>query len=209
MPYVLINRNHMKIQSFNDIITNSSSELFIFSENNYKDVADVISELDSIYPSWRSEYEDPKKIKDATKNEIETLIGYSGYYDIFGLIDFSNCELKYYSQKKYHDDEHCSSYFFSFNDFDKNDSALRRFAESWGSTPEELFSNWDKFNPFVDYQRSDFEKKFSAWVRISDRFCEIFKEKFGENTLLFSIDDDPDWEYQEKIEDYATRVHLG
>lgn len=49
------------IQSFSDIITNSSSELFSFLKPSVKD---VIKLLDHYVPDWRMEYDEPILFKD-------------------------------------------------------------------------------------------------------------------------------------------------
>lgn len=66
------------ILSFNvdnviDIITNSSSELFVLNGDTKELVKEMIS---SVYPGYLSEYEEIKSTEDLTTEEIETLVSY-------------------------------------------------------------------------------------------------------------------------------------
>lgn len=61
---------NFKINSVSNVITNSSSELFVFNDND--SVENVISILDNIYPDWRKEYCDPIRLKDCDNDNFET-----------------------------------------------------------------------------------------------------------------------------------------
>lgn len=60
-----------------DLITNSSSELFILSGDNKKEVEDLIS---SVYPNYLSEYEEVKSLSDLDNSELNTYLSYE-YHD--------------------------------------------------------------------------------------------------------------------------------
>ena len=58
-----------QIQSFTDVVTNSSSELFVFTGTT-----GVVSDmLDSNVPGWEHEYDDPQSVQDLSPNSLETI----------------------------------------------------------------------------------------------------------------------------------------
>ncbi|WQJ53662.1 MAG: hypothetical protein [Wendovervirus sonii] len=190
----------MKIQSFSDIITNSSSELFVF--NDGKSAEEVINLLNEIYPEWRNEYELPNKLEDCNDSQIEIYCEYNdwGYY--------VNLEKERYCKKH----NIAPSYIFmehayydidiSKVEFDKNDCFAKEHAESYGLTPEEMYVNWDDYNPFSKNYKNN-------WLTFSEKYIQIFKEQHKDEVLLFSIDENPNWDYQEKLMKIAKRYHLG
>lgn len=68
------------LQSVSDIITNSSSELFVFTKEN--SVEEVISILDDIYPNWRKEYNKPQLLRDVSDKDLDTYLDYARYYNM-------------------------------------------------------------------------------------------------------------------------------
>lgn len=61
-----------------DLITNSSSELFVLNAENYKTVVEMITEQ---HPDWETEYENPIQLKDFTSYQIETYLSYNKPYN--------------------------------------------------------------------------------------------------------------------------------
>jgi hypothetical protein len=64
----------MQIQNTIDLITNSSSELFVL-KGGTKEA--VIQMLDNIDTAWRKEYAEPKNISELSANELETYFSYA------------------------------------------------------------------------------------------------------------------------------------
>lgn len=71
----------INIQSFSDIITNSSSELFVFKVMLKEE---LISILDRVYPEWRTEYYEPQYVSELSKSSFDTYLynklGLDGFY---------------------------------------------------------------------------------------------------------------------------------
>lgn len=140
-----------------DIITNSSSELFVLEADTLKIAAKMIAE---VYPDYTSEYE-LKTTKELTPDELNTYLDYKGYYN-----------------------------------------GQRELPDSiFNIAPELLWKNWN----------NRFDRKYYH-KSISDSGAELVKEKMDPKNkmfFLFSLDENPDWDYQEKLMEIATRYHLG
>lgn len=146
-----------------DIITNSSSELFVLKA----DSAEIVKELlESVYPDYRSEYDEPKQIKDLGAYGLDSYLDWINGWDNVK----SRCEV-----------------YEGFT-----------FEEMYEPTPYP--NQWDKEAKFV-LRKSFVEENFDAIVNAID--------PSGKTWLLYSIDDNPNWEMQEKLENIAQRYHLG
>lgn len=170
-----------KIQSISDVITNSSSELFVFDGNDKKEVIDI---LDSIYPNWRDEYDEPQKVADFDREKIYNF-----------LINTNIIEIYYFWNKK------------EFYDGYKNEILKCCYlARELGLSMTEAFDNWETWDP------TDRNLNWEAiQLKISDKFVEKFKEKAEKEKIyaLYSLDENPLWEYQELLSEVAERHHLG
>lgn len=176
------------IQSFTDVITNSSSELFVFHKSSKEE---VINLLNLIYPNWRDEYEEPISLDEMNVDELEH------YFScIYPYIYYDN-------EDKYHTNQIYLSTNFNID-------------------PAILYSNWDTFDPSIKYPRKDAYKTIEDWydahekylnnanVQLVDNWIDLIKPKLDLNTIcLYSKSDNPDWDYQEILEGFAQRYHLG
>lgn len=63
-----------QVQSFTDVITNSSSELFVYNETTTRNVENL---LNSTVPGWEDEYESPKSLNELTSDELELYMDYA------------------------------------------------------------------------------------------------------------------------------------
>lgn len=182
-----------QIQSFTDVVTNSSSELFVFCNNTIEDVKTL---LDSVYPNWKSEYEEPVYVKDLCESELET----------------------YLLEKipTYEWDER--------TDILKEDSIQASWARYFNIPFEKLYRNWQDFNPSVKVpdknQYFSGEEYHAAWNRYSNAYYlqlvnnwdKLIRPKLGKmanEICLFSVNENPNWDYQEVLMTFATRYHLG
>ena len=66
-----------KLQSFSDIITNSSSELFVFVNDSKETLEDLIK---AVYPNYRDEYEDLVSIEELDLESFEDYLLRGTYY---------------------------------------------------------------------------------------------------------------------------------
>lgn len=170
------------IQSYSDIITNSSSELFVFQSPQLKE---VISSLDRLAKGWREEYTEPMFFKDMDARSQDEYIDWVAdipyYYDWDGTLE----EFNEYVTKIIHRDT---------------------------LVPEDeipsLFENWNQ--PEIHQIGKDREYIYYN-LRFSDKGREVYSNKFKYDICMWSLDENPNWERQEHIMDWChgKRYHLG
>ncbi len=161
-----------------DLITNSSSELFVLQG----DTNDLVTEMiESVYPDFRTEYEEVKKMSDLTNNEIDGFLNY-----------------------------HCNPHMWPAK---KEDYPLIS-----GFTFEELYeaeSDEPAWNGHLQYRlRNNVKNPTHKWDTsfVTDENREEVLKRIdpeGKTYFLYSLDENPNWDYQEKLMDIATRYHLG
>lgn len=143
--------------SFVDVITNSSSELFVGTSLNKDLLTQIISEL---YPDYLNEYQPLKTTKELTIDELDIYLGYQYHR-------WSNFNQRFITER------------------------------IPGATEEEQarFSSDEWYHSIVT----------------EDNFDRIVKALDPNNTLMFmfSLDENPDWDMQEKLMDVMNRIHLG
>lgn len=168
-----------KIQVDNqiDLITNSSSELFVLNGDSLETVEKLIS---TIYPEYRTEYEEPICLKHASS---ETIKYYFDWIETYRNYDSSYYRLPQEERREQKILEAVS------------------IAERFEIPPGEFYTNWE-------------ERKTARWwyPDISEKGARKIAETLdpeGKTFLLYSIDENPNWEMQEKLENIATRYHLG
>ena len=151
----------MKIFEFNvdntiDIITNSSSELFVLKGETKKIVEEMIR---SVYPNFECEY-DFISLDDADDDQIDTYV---------------------------------SSAINSYND---DEFSLCRKMKI---KPDVLYKNFGMYG-ITSYWHGEY----------SDEGRKEMIDFLPKNTyLLFSKDENPNYEYQEMLSGIASRYHLG
>lgn len=152
-----------------DIITNSSSELFVLE--NEEDT--IITELvESIYPNFRSEYREPQSLRECSDYDLESYLREEvlpvGYY----------MRGKKPSEYKLIDG-------FTFNEL------YEPGHYQTGKGP-------------LDYEIRD----SILSIENRDKIVNAIDPR-GKIYLMFSHDDNPNWDYQEKLMEIGTRHHLG
>lgn len=162
----------LKPHSIVDIITNSSSELFVGTAQSKETIKELI---EAAYPDYLEEYDEIKNITELTSDELDTYFQYACSYGIWP----------------------CS----------KMDMPILN-----GFTFEELYEAKDggkpAWNGSVQYEL----KNNNRYNFVTEENFEEFKNKLDpdkEIYFLFSKSDNPDWDYQEKLEMFMERFHLG
>jgi len=150
-----------KIFEFNvdntiDIITNSSSELFVLKGKTKEIVEEMIRE---VYPSFEDEYK---------------------------LVTIEEC-----------DEDDLSTYINSvFLKYDSDDFAM---CKKLNVRPNILYKNFGMYD-IENYWIGEYSKEGR----------EILLNNIPKNTyLLFSLDENPNWDMQERLMTIASRYHLG
>lgn len=160
-----------------DIITNSSSELFVLNGETLNSVKELV---ESIYPEYRKEYEEIVALRDASDSDVDTYVNWieDSSYDRWDYTMSMSKE----KRKQYDIQEDTKQ------------------AQKYGLSPEEFFKNWDDRNNEYYYSRIS-SKGYDAIRKTLDPNRKIF--------LLFSIDDNPNWDMQEALMSIGERYHLG
>lgn len=175
-----------------DLITNSSSELFILEGNNQEMVMEV---LDNTHENWRSEYEEPRQVTDLTEDELDTVHSWT----------VDNHRSYYWSTKK-------GGVFYS--DFSNWGGGLSEVHVKDGELElpfSEAFENWENRTTPRPYQKHQEHPDIQLWeskalVKIQH---QKLKELYPNSWFLFSFEDNPDWDAQEKLMNVGQRYHLG
>ena len=153
----------VQIHSVIDIITNSSSELFVGLHNSKDIMKDMIEQ---VYPNYLDEYEELKSIDELRKDELELYISYNYEY--------------------------------------------------WSNNDQRTIQNViDGFKPEEMYETKTF-KGGHSYTQLIDNFIDNHYERIKNGIdperkmfFLFSFDDNPNWDMQEKLEKIMNRYHLG
>lgn len=153
-------------QSIIDVITNSSSELFVFQGNDKQVIEGMIS---AIYPNYRDEYNELRSIQDFDAYQMKSFMGW--VYEANGGWG--------------HDWSYECLAPKGMNIDDLTEEATNEFDKKW-------------------YKDG---KKFSD-KKIEEHLDEI-KAALSGTYLLYSLDDNPDWDMQEALWQIGSRYHLG
>ena len=159
-----------------DVITNSSSELFVTDNVNSKhDIQELIK---SVYPNYLNEYEEIKHIDELNADQLDNFFWYL-----------------------------CSTHCWP--------ATKRQYPIPNGFTFEELYQEDDDgvaWNGEMQYKLKD--NSDGSWPGrfITESNIQLMKTKLDPDRkmyFLYSIDENPNWEMQEELEQFMTRYHLG
>lgn len=139
-----------------DVITNSSSELFVGLAKS-KDM--IVSMIEDVHPNYLSEYLEIKTTKELTLDDLDLYLMYADAYhiDLTVMLDISDEDMEKYTK-----------------------------GESYR---------------YFDYENYIKDTGIDVVKKLLDPDNKMF--------FLFSIDDNPDWDYQMELESFMTRYHLG
>ena len=188
------------LQSVSDIITNSSSELFVFTKEN--SVEEVISMLDDIYPNWRKEYNNPQLLKDVSDEDLDTYLDYARYYNMHD-----------YNRSYWREDYGDPVVWAKKQAATYKKKIVKFFKDTFNIDVkfDELFEKPDEtYKQFLPHHLEQFRGMSLFWYpQIKESMYPFLRENISERVLLFSKDENPDWDYQEKLMEVAERYHLG
>jgi hypothetical protein len=141
---------------------------------------DIVEQmLSNVYSDWRNEYCDVKNISDLSPHELDTFFQYA-----------------------------CSAHMWP--------ASRNNYPVLKGFTFDELYEE-DKesnltWNGQIQYRlkSNDMTFKYGPYVT-DDNFSELVGKLCPEKNMwfLFSKDENPDWEMQQRLENIADRYHLG
>lgn len=123
-----------QIQSFTDVVTNSSSELFVFTGTT-----EVVSDiLDSNVPGWEHEYDDPQSVQDLSPSSLKTYLSYA--YDNHDW----NWDNKRITRETSRQTRWAREFNIDPNDLYENYKEWDPNSEKWEISQLQLKEGWDK-----------------------------------------------------------------
>jgi hypothetical protein len=159
----------ININNVIDIITNSSSELFVLKGEEQSIVEEMISD---IYPNYLNEYESLKDIRNMSNDEIQ---------------DFLEWELGPYNRWNARTPQTQPNQYKLLPGFSLDDL--------YDTSKIKWYNSYDLKDDLITTENRNL-------------IIEGIEKTVG-RFFLYSIDENPDWDYQEKLMDVGTRYHLG
>jgi hypothetical protein len=197
-----------------DIITNSSSELFVFKSKSKEIIEEMIEE---VYPNYLKEYMPLIHINDL---EVEDLNNYLTYHcsahqwparpgDMPLIGDYTFDEL-YEPEINMRTGEIEVAWNGEIQ-YTLRDNSRPPKKEN------KIVKNFDDFkdvDPFGEEKWDNEEDELPYWDRsfVTDKNIEEVKNRIDPNRkmyFLYSIGDNPNWDYQIKLMEIGYRYHLG
>lgn len=168
----------IQIDNIIDIITNSSSELFILKGKERETIVELLNE---VYPDWRNEYDDVKNITELSANELDTYFSYE-------------CSPHCYPATK---EMYPVLDGFTFDELYETDGKEK----AWNGSYQYKLKNNKKDS------RSEWDYSFVTEENREDIINRISPNK--DLWFLYSLDENPNWEYQERLMEVGERIHMG
>ena len=199
----------IKIQSQSDVITNSSSELFIFDDKNSKE--EVIELLNNVYPNWRDEYAEPVPFSEM--KDFYYILPHNTKYEVcdeFRDIVFDYITGSKIQYKDFFYTSECNELLEKFNENFKTEKYKlpeAKLARDCGLEPEVFWENFDDLK--VEIKGEKYKYIYFPYLKISEEGKKALIKANPNTWLLYSLDENPDWDHQEDLMEIATRIHLG
>ena len=198
-----------------DIITNSSSELFVFKGKTKNMVEEMIA---SSYPNYLKEYEELKNIDDLTPDELDDFVDYHctthqwpHRKDMLPLIGDYTFEELYEPKINHRTGEVLVArngeiqYEIKDNTRPPKEKKVRKF--------DEFHMDEDPFGEeYWDGESHQEEERYHFRQFVTEKNFEEVKDRIDPKRkmyFLFSLDENPDWEYQQKLSKIGKRYHMG
>lgn len=169
----------LKPHSVIDVITNSSSELFVGTAQSKEN---ILALIEAVYPNYREEYEEIRNIDDLTASELDNFFNYA-------------CSPHQWPATK---DMYPILPGFTFDELyePKDDSK-----PAWNGEIQYDLKNNDPDPEYKWHTAYVTEDNLEEMKNKLDPQREMY--------FLFSISDNPDWEKQQIFESFMDRYHLG
>jgi len=139
----------IKIQSYSDIITNSSSEIFMFKAPGYtsKELQKLLDDFHEKHSVWNSNisWEDFKKLPDEVQETYDAGSGMGGLVQVFGPHD----RYKSYCKYGYTCEEDCKDYD---NTFVSNKLSYDKYINEIDNDECDGFGGEDRFMLDIDWR---------------------------------------------------------
>ena len=173
-----------KVNNVVDVITNSSSELFVLKGETKSIVEEMIS---NVYPSYRYEYNDVKHISELSISELNQYIEFHCNPSVWPATKSSYPILDGFTFEELYEPK-------------KNRRTGIQEPPAWNGEIQYELKNNDLSDNILcnSFVTKENHKK------IIDKL-DPGKEMY----FLFSIGENPDWDYQEKLMTIGDRFHLG
>ena len=158
-----------------DLITNSSSELFVLQGKTKEIVEEMVK---NVYPEYRDEYDEVKHISELTASELDNFFSYA-----------------------------TGSYCWP--------AKIEDYRIPNGFTFDEVYEPDGKepaWNGHIQYKVKNNDPKDRWGNFVTEENKEWFLNKFDPERkmyFLYSIDENPKWDFQEKLMEVGERFHLG
>ena len=160
-----------------DVITNSSTELFVFQGKEKESIIEMIKE---IYHDYLSEYEELKNITELSVEELDTYFSYMCSPHCWPATKLNYPILPGFTFEELYEPE---------RHYKTNEIKV-----AWNGEIQYTLKRNKDYNFVTEDNKEELINKLSP-----------NKDMY----FLFSVDENPDWEYQEKLEMLGTRIHLG
>lgn len=175
----------IKPHSVIDVITNSSTELFVGKNQSKQAMDELIKE---IYPNYLYEYEELLTIDDLTVDQLNEYFDYTCSAHCFPS---SKAKMPIIPG-------------FTFEELYEEDGR----GVAWNGELQYILKN-NYIDPDPD---PDEDPLFLPSQFITEENFEEMKRKLDPNKemlFLYSIDENPNWDYQKKLMTIMDRTHLG
>ena len=124
-----------QVQSFTDVVTNSSSELFVYTGTE----REIEKLLNNTVPGWEYEYEYPKSLNNLTADELETYMSYA--YDRYDWHRYREKITRENSRQDRWAKEFGINPYYLYTNYDEWDPS----SKDWEFYHLSLKEGWDKY----------------------------------------------------------------
>jgi len=165
-------------QSIIDVITNSSSELFVFNGNDKEIIEDIIK---NVYPDYLLEYEALVSVRELDLEELDSLMNWM-----------------------------TGSYCWPARKYQYKIPGSFTFDELYEAESDKPAHNGElQYVLKKNYQNPDSKWDYSFVTEENYEWVSNKLDPTNSMYLLYSYDENPDWDMQEELMNIGDRYHLG
>lgn len=166
----------VNVDNMINLITNSSSELFVMRGETEESVKEMVK---AVYPDYEKEYTEPTSLKNSSVDDIES---YMDWVEV------------------------CQYRELGFSPtFEQTKNWYIGVAERFAQKPEDFYDNWDEF-------LGKSEERWFGYASIKSEYYPMMANAIDPNgtiILMWSHDENPNWDMQEALMNIGDRYHLG